>query len=104
MRGDLGGCRRGGPRGRGGWRRGDGREHWDGRETYGLHRRRWRRNRLGFGLGRRGGRGAPDLAEQSPGANRLAILGGEFSQGAGRRCVDFERYLVGFKFDDWFVR
>src|ERR1019366_6920828 len=64
--GDLGGGGRRGHRGgRGGRGNGGGR---------GTLRRRWlrwrRRNRLGFGLGKRRECGVPDLAEQRPGADR----------------------------------
>ena len=98
--GDFGGGGRGGHRGR----RGNG------------GRRRWRRRiglgcGLGFGFGfglccSLGGRGdaVADLAEQRPGADRLAILGDDFGEDPGRRRIDFEGHLVGFEFDDGLVR
>ncbi|ENN89592.1 hypothetical protein RHSP_59795 [Rhizobium freirei PRF 81] len=40
-----------------------------------------------------------DLAEQRAEAYGFAGLGNDFGQGAGRRCGDFDRHLVGFKFE-----
>ena len=98
--GDFRGGGRGGHRGR---RSDGGRRRWRRRIRFGLG--------LGFGFGfglcrSLGGRGGAvaDLAEQCPGADRLAILGDDFGEDPGRRRIDFERYLVGFKFDNGLVR
>ena len=59
---------------------------------------------LGFGLWRSRRGPLADLTKKGPGADRLTVLGDDF--GEDPRCgrVDFEGHLVGFKFDDGFVR
>ena len=76
-----------------------------------------RRHRGGSGLGRRrsngsGGNGSRrsaspasgDLAEQGAGGDRLAILGDDFREHAGRGRVDFNGDLVGLELDQGLVR
>ena len=86
--GDLGGC--------------GGRRH---RGRSGLGRRR----SYGSGGDRRGRRrsaspASGDLAEQGAGGDRLAILGDDFHEHAGRRRVHFDGDLVGLEFDQGLVR